>query len=237
MPKYLFWMSVLIILFVGEACQKRAPAQPRRVIPAPTTPLPAATPPPVPVVVETMPMSGDLPVFVLRGATGHEAVGVVLHGYCGHGLGVLQEFQFAAAKAGPFISLQGDRPCGNGALRAWSLDVAATNRRIDAALSSYLGTAPPAEVVLFGSSQGAVLAMGLARRYPEKYRRLILMGVFKADTAPGLGQLDNAHFLVGQYENPWPSRLTAQQLRRVGVKTGLSTVAGAGHSAFRGDGN
>ena len=200
----------------------------------------AATTPassPGPVWVEPMPVTQDIPAFVLRGSRGGETVGVVLHGYCGHGLGVLQAFQFAAAETGPFIALQGDRPCGSSALRAWSGNIEATDRRIDAALKTYLGDRTPGQILLGGSSQGADIAIRLARRFPEKYRFLFLMGVYKADTARGLKQVERAHFLVGQYENPWPTLLTAQRWRAAGLEVGFTTIAGAGHSDFHGLGN
>ena len=193
---------------------------------------------PGPIWVEPMPVTQDIPAFVLRGSRGgEETVGVVLHGYCGHGLGVLQAFQFAAAEAGPFIALQGDRPCGSSALRAWSGNIEATDRRIDAALKIYLGDRAPRQILLGGSSQGADIAIGLARRFPEKYRYLFLMGVYKADTARGLQKVQHAHFLVGQYENPWPTLLTARRWRAAGLEVGLTTIAGAGHSDFHGLGN
>jgi len=190
----------------------------------------------LPVQVNTLSVADDLPVFGLQSGRAEGVVGVVLHGHCGHGLGFLQAFQFAAADAGRFLALQGDRPC-HGALRSWSLDVAATDRRIDHALRAYLGETPPATLVLVGSSQGAKLAVALARRFPKKYTRLVLLGAFETYSASGLSGLASAHFFVGEHENAWPTRETVRQWNLAGIHAGFTLIEGAGHADWRGRGN
>lgn len=233
------WLLVLSFLSLSCSSSNERP-QPIPQDARPTSPTPAPTVPKAaePVVVDPLTVVNDIPVFILRGATGKATVGVVLHGHCSHGQGFLQAFQFAAAAAGPFIALQGDLPCGKGVFRSWSSDVRATDRRIGAALTQYLGTTQlPAEILLFGSSQGANVALALARRFPEKYTRLVLMGVYQSSSASGLQRLRDVHFVVGQDENPWPSRTTAQHLRAAGVRTGFTRILGAGHADFHGQGD
>ncbi len=188
------------------------------------------------VVVESLAIDGDMPVFALKGGRRDGIVGVVLHGHCGHGLGFLQAFQFGAAAAGQFISVQGDRRCGTGALRAWSADTALTHQRIETALQRYIGKMPD-EVLLVGSSQGAQVAFALARQFPDTYTRLVLLGTFKENKARGLSHLKSVHFFVGEHENPWPSRLSANNLERAGVNAGVTIIEGAGHSDWHGRGN
>ena len=199
-------------------------------------PAPALSPRPSVVQVKALSMVDDLPVFALEGGRTPGAVGVVLHGHCGHGLGLLQAFQFGAAKAGRFIALQGDRPC-QGALRSWSGDAELTDRRIDAALSAYLGEPAPREIVLVGSSLGAHLATQLARKFPRKYKSLVLLGFFREQKTTGLENLARAHFWVGEHENPWPAKLTTQHWRGAGIDVGLTVIDGAGHSDLHGRGN
>jgi len=188
------------------------------------------------VFVDTLPVAGDQPVFVLRGADPRaKGIGVVLHGWCGHGMGVLQAFAYAAADAGQFLALQGDHHCGSGPLRGWSNDTDALDRRIDAALRQYLGGAPPAEVVLMGASQGVERAIALARRFPRKYRRLILLSGPHAEPAAGLSAVAGAFFLVGQNENQRPSREMAARWKNAGIPVQLRIVAHAGHAEFGAD--
>ena len=199
----------------------------------------ASASPPEPkryVFVDSLPVAGDQPVFVLRGADPRaKGVGVVLHGWCGHGLGVLQAFAYAAADAGRFLALQGDHHCGDGPLRGWSNDTGALDRRIDAALREYLGGEPPAEVVLMGASQGVESAIALARRFPSKYRRLILLSGPKAQPAAGLSGVAGAFFLVGQNENQQPTREMAARWKNAGISVQLRIVAHAGHADFGAD--
>ena len=192
--------------------------------------------PRLPVVVKPLEVQGDLPVFALQSGRVGGVVGVVLHGHCGHGLGFLQAFQFGAAEAGQFVALQGDRPC-HGALRSWSLDVVATDRRIDAALRTYLGGTLPETVVLIGSSQGVKLAVALAQRFPKKYTRIVALGAFEQYRATGLSGLKSAHFFVGEHENPWPTRGTQQHWSQAGINVGFTVIEGAGHSDWHGRGN
>jgi len=187
--------------------------------------------------VDTLPVPGDQPVFVLRGGREDGAVGVVLHGWCSHGMGFLQAFAFAAAEVGQFIALQGDHHCGSGPMRGWTNDVVGLNRRIDAALRAYLGHDPPAEVLLVGSSQGVERAVDLARRFPGKYRRLVLGSGPHEVTAAGLSQLSGAYFLVGEHEGHGVARRSQAALSRAGVRAELKIIEHAGHSDFQGQGN
>jgi pimeloyl-ACP methyl ester carboxylesterase len=189
------------------------------------------------VVVETLDVPGDQPVFVLRGGREAGVVGVVLHGWCSHGMGFLQAFQWAAADVGRFIALQGDHRCGNGPMRGWSSDVVGLDRRIDSALRSYLGREPPSEIVLVGSSQGAERAVALARRYPAKYRSLILSSGPGEVSPAGLQRLRGAYFFVGQYEGYLAPQRSRDALRRAGVASELQVIEGAGHADFRGQGD
>jgi len=234
---------LLVLLAAGAAYTRervKVPAKRQATAPVVASPVVAAPAPtsPPPIFVDTLPVPGDQPVFVLRGADPHGRVaGVVFHGWCGHGLGVLQAFALAAAKVGPFIALQGDAHCGQGALRGWSNDPVKTDRRIDAGLQEYLGASVPAEVVLVGLSQGVEIAVALARRFPNKYKRLVLGSGARVEPPAALHGLSGAYFLVGQYEHQMPTRATAQRWKNAGLSTQLQVISGAGHADFQGRGN
>jgi predicted esterase len=235
-------LLLLALLIAGVAStRERVTARTAKNVPAAAVRPVGAAPvvaPPQQIFVDTLPVPGDQPVFVLRGAEPRgRVVGVALHGWCGHGMGVLQAFAFAAAKVGPFIALQGNAQCGQGALRGWSIDPVANDRRIDAALRAYLGEAPPPEVVLVGLSQGAEVAVALARRFPDKYKRLVLGSGPRVEPPIGLRGLSGAYFLVGQHEHQAPTRETAQRWKNAGLSVELQIISGAGHADFQGRGN
>lgn len=190
------------------------------------------------VFVEALAVSGDQPVFVLRGSDPKgNAVGVFLHGHCSHGMGYLQAFQYAAAEAGRFIALQGDVHCGSGPMRAWSGDTDTLDERIDRALEAYLGAKWTGEVVLGGSSQGVERAVALARRYPRKYRRLILSSGFRELSPTDLHEPLRTYFLVGEHENVWPTKRTVQLWQQAGLNVRMQIIPGAGHGDFHGQGD
>ena len=87
----------------------------------------------------------------------------------------MRAFRHAAAARGGIVALQGDLPCkGDGTLRRWSPDTALLSARIDAALLA-AGAAATGDLTLIGYSQGAERAEWLARRFPAKYTRFVLM--------------------------------------------------------------
>jgi pimeloyl-ACP methyl ester carboxylesterase len=234
------WLVFLLALSVAcnrsEAPREREPA--RRPLAAAAAPAASAHEPSGPVVVTTLEIPGDQPVFALQGGRRDSGVvGVVLHGWCSHGMGVLQAFQFAAAEVGRFIALQGDHHCGAGPMRGWSGDVAALDARIDSALRSYLGGPAPAEIVVVGSSQGAERAVALARRYPDKYTRLILMSGPKPIEPGRLKGLKGAYFFVGQHEQRQPMAESARRFQAAGLRAKLQVIPGAGHADFHGAGD
>lgn len=232
-------LSLWIFLDLGlGACSEPRPHSTSRVTSPAAELRPAVAPlPPRQVFVDTLEVPGDQPVFALRGGREEGVVGVVFHGWCSHGMGYLQAFQWAAADAGRFIALQGDHHCGNGPMRGWTNDVVGLDRRIDAALRVYLGAEPPRALVLIGGSQGAERAIDLARAYPQKYRWLVLASGPHEAPARGLSQLEAAYFLVGEHEGQFAMRRSHELWRRAGLRTELEVIHGAGHADFHGQGD
>jgi predicted esterase len=238
------WVLGNIVVLTLIGCQERdspntdAPSgQAAATASVASAPVPSQ-PDPGPVRVESMAVPGDQPAFVLRGKTADTpTVGVFLHGWCTHGMGLLQAFQFAAAETGKFIALQGDRHCGTGPMRAWSGTPVATDRRIDAALRAYLGTEPPAEILLGGSSQGADRVVELVRKFPGKYTRLVLMSGPHEISPSGLEQLRGAVLFVGEKEGDWAMKRTAERWQQAGISVRFHAIKDGGHSDLHGRGN
>jgi predicted esterase len=114
-------------------------------------------------------------MFAMRGGPRGPGKLVFIHGMCGHALGYAQSFARSAAQHGTLIAPQGDVLCDGTPLAKWSLDTAALDARIVSAFHA-LGFADPIEdVTAIGYSQGANRAEALARKWPTRYTRLILM--------------------------------------------------------------
>lgn len=204
--------------------------------PASTTsaPAPSAAGPVVeagPIRMETLGAGSWAPVFVMRGAPRGAARLAFLHGMCGHGLGYAQAFQFSAAKKGTLIAPQGDVSCG-GPFSKWSGDVAALDARIIEAFQSLTGPDDTAEVVIMGMSQGADRAAALARRYPQRYTRLISMDAPTALQPGQLRSLRAAVMMAGEHDRQDLMRQSARALQASGVPATFMVIPEAGHGAM-----
>ncbi len=171
-------------------------------------------------------------LFVMRGAPRGPEKLVFLHGMCGHGLGYAQSFQFSAAKWGTLVAPQGDVRCGAGPWAKWSADVVALDRRIEQAFTALGHELPLEGVLVMGYSQGATRAAALARRFPERYTRLILMGGPEQVTSRGLKHLLGVVTLAGSRDRQDLMRGTARQFQAAGVPATFLVIPNASHGAM-----
>src|SRR6478735_6427680 len=115
------------------------------------------------------------PLFVMRGEGRGPGKLVFIHGICGHGLGYAQSFTRSAARHGTLIAPQGDRACDGTPLSKWSLDIEALDARVVSGFQTLGFPDPIVDVTVIGYSQGANRAESLARKWPARYTRLILI--------------------------------------------------------------
>jgi dienelactone hydrolase len=158
---------------------------------------------------------------------------VYLHGVCGlttNGCG-----HFAAAP-GWLVCPQANATCANGG-SSWGGSVedkiASVDRALDAAHVRWPESAR-APVVLVGFSQGAYVAMDIARAQPGRYAGLLLLG---ADTGGGaLSRLRAAGvprvaLVCGAYDMMFPKmRDTPRALAPFGVSARFASLGRVGHT-------
>lgn len=171
------------------------------------------------------------PVFVMRGSPRGPGRLVFLHGMCGHGLGYAQSFQFAAARYGTLIAPQGDVSCG-GVWSKWSMNLDALDARIVRTFVTLGHAEPIDDVLVLGYSQGASRAEALARKWPERYTRVVLMGGPSAPSSRGLQQLKAAVTMAGERDRRDLMRLGAQRLRAARVPAEFRIIPEAAHGAM-----
>ena len=99
------------------------------------------------------------------------------------------------------------------------------------------GPSPPTEILLFGSSQGADRAVALARKFPRKYTRLVLLSGPTEVAPKGLEQLQGAALFVGEMESDWAMKRTAKRWQEAGIRAHFHVIKNAGHADFYGRGN
>ena len=184
-----------------------------------------------PIRMEALHQGETPPTFVLRGGPRGPGRLVFLHGMCGHGLGYAQAFQFSAARLGTLIAPQGDVSCG-GPWSSWSADVTKLDQRIVATFRE-LGHAPPiTDITVIGMSLGATRAAELARRFPERYTRLIAMASPAVLGASRLRTLRGAVMMAGERDRQDLMKASERALRQSGVPVTFMLIPEATHGAM-----
>jgi predicted esterase len=226
--RFVWLLSVTVLPFV-VSCTKRVGTTQERSEPATAS----ARPPrgDGPVRIEALDGTKP-PVFVLRGGPRGPEKLVFLHGMCGHGLGYAQSFQQSAAKRGRLVAPQGDVPCENGPWARWSRDVAALDARITAAFRALGHSDPIKDVIAMGYSQGATRAESLAREFPERYTRLVLIGGPYAANPRGLETLRAVVAMAGERDRRDLMQAGARSLRTAKVPATFLLIPEATHGSM-----
>lgn len=171
------------------------------------------------------------PVFAQLGPAGPHKL-VFLHGMCGHGMGYAQSFQFAAAKRGRLISLQGDIVCGSGPWAKWSGDLDKLDARIVAAFEALGYPSPIEDVTLIGYSQGATRVEALARRRPERYTRVVLMGAPSPASARGFARMKSTVMMAGERDRQDLMKANVRRFAAAKIPSTFIELPGATHGAM-----
>ena len=193
--------------------------------PAPEPPDPIG-----PVRTVDVPVPGDLPAVVVRGAREHRKTMLFIPGMCVHPGGYVMSFQHAAAARGELVAVQGDVSCGgDGAMRRWSYDLEAMNHRIDAAFAA-AGLGEVRDVIVIGYSQGAERAEKLVARWPAKYSRAVLIASPVAPSPQLLGGAQAVALMAGTYDGSQATmRAAVRPLERAGVAAAYFSIPNARH--------
>lgn len=190
---------------------------------------------PPPARVFSLAVPGDRPAMVVDGHEANAPKIVFLPGMCSNAAGYLGTFPEAARAAGGVLALDGDEPCpGVRNFYTFSWDAEKQRRRIEAALAR-AGTASDAPITLIGYSQGAVFAEKLAAKYPERFRKIVLIG---APTDPSARHFAASEAFVAMsctLDVRARMKKAAQEVAASGVPATYVEMPGCAHGAV-GDG-
>lgn len=184
-----------------------------------------------PIRIEVLDAAGEPPVYVLRGSPRGPEKLVFLHGMCGHPLGYAQSFQHSAAKVGTLVAPQADVPCDGSGAR-WSKELAALDARVAQAFRALGHEEPLLDVIAIGYSQGATRAESLARQYPERYTRLILIGGPYVANPRGLETLRALIAMAGERDRLDLMQQSARALRSIDVPATFLVIPEATHGSM-----
>jgi pimeloyl-ACP methyl ester carboxylesterase len=171
------------------------------------------------------------PVYVMRGEPRGPGKLVFIHGMCGHGLGYAQSFARSAAQYGTLIAPQGDLGCDGTPLSKWSLDTAALDARIVSAFRALGFVDPIEDVTAIGYSQGANRVEALARKWPARYTRLILMAGPTKVSPYGLG-VRSAVMMAGTLDRQDLMQASSKAFLAAGRRARYLPLPNARHGAM-----
>jgi pimeloyl-ACP methyl ester carboxylesterase len=184
-----------------------------------------------PVRMEPLSPEEKPPTYVLRGGPTGSARMVFLHGMCGHALGYAQSFQFTAARWGKLVAPQGDKPC-QGPWASWSTDLEALDARIVDAFHRLGQNDPIDDIIVIGYSQGAMRAEDLARRWPARYTRLVLMASPRVASPRGFDRVRSSVMMAGERDRQDLMKQSARAFAKAGIPSTFMIIPEATHGAM-----
>jgi pimeloyl-ACP methyl ester carboxylesterase len=239
LPGFLGSLAI-VVLSTTAACKRPHPEQACEPRPGARTHS-ADVPPPTSArsgTIETVDVPDDRKVLVVIG-DGNRPI-IYLHGMCGEARSDLEAWASGVSEHGTIIALEGDAACPNGAGRTWSADPAALDARIGAAIEAVASARgvplDPNDIILIGESLGATRATALAKRFPERYRRLVLVGGPETPSARDLRSASAVALLAGEHEPQEKMRRGATGLENAGLAARFWELADATHGTYGTDG-
>ena len=185
---------------------------------------------------EAVAVPGDSPAFVRPGKEGSREVLLYLHGRCGNPFAGARSFPEAAAARGTMVIVLGDDRCPNSSRRRWSGDMKHNQARIDAALAAVAASLgrdlDRQSLTAIGYSEGALKAEQLARLFPERYPRVLLIGSPRPPSPHNLGKTRAIATLVGERDAQQDMRAGTKALEKAGRNVRFWLLPGARHGQY-----
>jgi pimeloyl-ACP methyl ester carboxylesterase len=235
-------ISAVLVGFGCDAARKEMPRAPaertddRPTVAPPTAAVPSAaaapqaTTTPPPAHVEQLAVAGDLPVSIVRSLDGRPPRIVFFPGLCSNAGAYLHGFAGAARAHGGAIAIDGDRPCGNQKdFHSITSDPAHEEPRIRAALAAAGASDQADDLVWVGYSLGATLIENLAKKAPERYRRVVLIGSPKDPRRDRLEKARAVATMSCSLDVPGRMKRASQMLTGIGVTSSYFEMPGCTH--------
>jgi pimeloyl-ACP methyl ester carboxylesterase len=230
-----------VVATLGAACKKPQSdaGEARSSATVHAAEIPATPPPPSPRArsgaIDAVEVGGDRAVLVIEGADTRRPI-VFLHGMCSEPRGDLEAWGASVSAHGTVIALLGDKACpGSPEAYTWTVDPVAIDARIDAAVEVVRGRGTELDerrLVVIGESMGASRAEALARRFPARYGRLVLVGGPDTPSAKSLGAARKVALLAGEKEPQDKMRRGEAGLAAAGIAARFWELPDATHGTY-----
>lgn len=183
-------------------------------------------------------VAGDRLAQVAHGAVGNARAIVYLHGLCGN-VHAFRPWAEAAIQLATIIAVLGDDPCDEPARFKWGADLARTDERILRAIRavSAVRGAPLDErdVTLIGYSQGSARAERLLQKYPERYRRALLIAGPHEHVPSSFDRALAVAIIAGGKDLKAHLQDSAAKAQKAGVRAQYFKLPGAHHGEYGAD--
>jgi pimeloyl-ACP methyl ester carboxylesterase len=202
-----------------------------------------AASPSTPAAVERVDVPGDSPAYMVRGRPGAAPRIVFMPGVCSSAYAYLLTFPEAARAHGGIVAIDGDKPCpGVPGFHSFSWDPARQHARLEAALAA-AGARDPVNgaaggdsverdaegLTLVGYSAGADIGELMARRWPKRYARMVLIGA-PSDPKPALvARAEGVVTMSCSRDVPGRMREGARRIAAAGVPATYLEMPGCTH--------
>lgn len=178
---------------------------------------------------------GDKPVLVAHAPASVQRVALYLHGVCGD-IDAIRSWAKGASKHLTLIALYADESCGSGGRYRWNGNTSAQEQRIERALARVQeargGLLQTDERVLIGYSQGALRALALRSKFPDRYPRMLLGGLPTETPAARVAGVQRLALIAGEREAKSHIEASQQHFQQAGVASQLFVLPGAGHGEY-----
>jgi pimeloyl-ACP methyl ester carboxylesterase len=146
----------------------------------------------------------------------------------------VQSFQESATHIGTVVAPQGEILCGAGPYSTLSGDIKQLNQRIVDAFAA-LAIPEVRDAIVVGYSLGASRALALARLYPERYTRLVLIAAPAAPTPWGLKGIKRTVMLAGSRDRKDLMRRGVFLMQQANIPSTFLELPGANHGQMGDD--
>ena len=160
---------------------------------------------------------------------------VFLHDACIDPKTDLGVWGLAARNLGTVLAPEGDASCPDGS-STWTEDADQIDRRVQGAIDAGAHLDRKA-VVLVGSGIGAARAELLAKRFPDRYTRVVLIGAPAAPSTSSFSRARAVATLAGDDEPLYAMKDGSRVLDRAGISSQHWTFPGAAHGQYGAEGS
>lgn len=189
-----------------------------------------------PAEVQKVPVPRDVPAYVLTGEATPRRPLVYLPGRCGDAFAAIKSWPETAKKYGTLVVVQGDEPCPGSSRRRWSGSAQRIHARLGAAMTAASeaieGGLEHEQLTLIGYSEGAARAELLAKVFPDRYQRVLLLSGPREPSPVSVRGAKAVVTMAGGREDRRAIERGTRAMQKAGLAARFFVLPGARHGEY-----